>query len=82
MTIEFSQQEKEILVTKMQKYMLKELDVELGQFDGEFLLDFISKEMGNYFYNRGLYDAKLVLDSKIEDISDAMLDIEKPTTLR
>ncbi|MFT5541285.1 MAG: hypothetical protein ACI97K_000712 [Glaciecola sp.] len=52
------------------------------EFDVDFLIDFVSQEMGSYFYNRGLYDAKLVLDGKINDISEALLDIEKPTELR
>jgi uncharacterized protein (DUF2164 family) len=29
----------------LQKYMSKELNVEVGQLDADFLLDFISKEM-------------------------------------
>lgn len=82
MTIKFTTQEKEILVSKLQKYMTSELETELGQFDAEFLLDFISKEMGSYFYNRGLYDAQILLENKINDISDALLEIEKPTSLR
>jgi len=82
MTIKFTPQEKEILAGKLQKYMASELDTGLGQFDADFLLDFISQEMGNYFYNRGLYDAKIVLESKVNDISDALMEIEKPTTLR
>ena len=49
MTIEFTKQEKVILVTKLQKYMSNELDAKLGQFDAVFLLDFISQEMGRTF---------------------------------
>jgi uncharacterized protein (DUF2164 family) len=40
-------------------------------------LDFISKELGCYFYNRGLYDAQTVLSGRVEEISDAMLALEK-----
>lgn len=82
MTIKFTTQEKDILASKLQKYMMSELETELGQFDAEFLLDFISQEMGSYFYNRGLYDAKILLDDKISEISDSFLDLEKPTSLR
>jgi uncharacterized protein (DUF2164 family) len=82
MTIEFSKQEKEILVSKLQAYMNKELEFDLGQFDAEFLIDFISEELGNYYYNRGLYDAKARVDDKVNEISEALYDIEKPTSLR
>jgi uncharacterized protein (DUF2164 family) len=78
-TIQFSKEEKEHLVRKIQFYFQQELDQDLGQFDAEFLLAFFSEEVGSYFYNRGVYDAKQVLDDKVEDISDALYQIEKPT---
>ena len=36
--IVFSREEKGVLVAKLQRYFDDELSVELGQFDGEFLL--------------------------------------------
>lgn len=30
-------------------YLSEELDKEIGQFDAQFLLDFISEEMGPYY---------------------------------
>ncbi|UXI03313.1 DUF2164 domain-containing protein [Photobacterium sp. TY1-4] len=79
-SIEFSNQEKAVLVEKLQRYFDNELDQELGQFDAEFLLDFIAKEIGVYFYNRGLYDAQAVLDHKFDELKDAIEQIEQPTT--
>lgn len=76
--IKFSLQEKEQMIIKLQKYFLKELDSELEQFDADFLLDFISKEMGVYYYNKGLHDAQQVLNEKLDTISDAIYEIEKP----
>ncbi|PVZ68368.1 DUF2164 domain-containing protein [Pelagibaculum spongiae] len=78
--IKFSTEEKQIITNKIQKYFELELDQELGQFDAEFLLDFFSKEIGGYFYNRGVSDAKTVLDERIESISDALYEIEKPVS--
>jgi len=76
--IKFSLQEKEQLIAKLQRYFLKELDQNLGQFDADFLLDFFSKELGNHFYNRGLYDAQAILTERLDSISDAIYEIEKP----
>jgi uncharacterized protein (DUF2164 family) len=76
--IKFSLQEKEQLIDKLQRYFLKELDQELGQFDADFLLDFFSKELGAHFYNRGLYDAQAILTERLDSISDAIYEIEKP----
>ncbi len=77
--VEFSKEERELLVQKVQLYFKEELDQDLRQFDAEFLLDFFSSEMGAYFYNRGLYDAHTVLEQKVEAIADAIFEIEKPT---
>ena len=75
--IEFSALQKDQIIQKLQKYMMQELDVELGQFDADFLLDFISKEMGNLYYNQGLYDAQTVLTDKMETLTDAIYQLEQ-----
>ena len=80
-TIEFSKAQKDALVLKLQRYFEGELDQELGQFDADFLLDFIAKEMGASYYNQGLYDAQAILNDKVADISDAIYEIEKPTDI-
>jgi uncharacterized protein (DUF2164 family) len=76
--IEFTREEKDFLTRKIQQYIEKELDFEIGGFDAEFLLDFFAKEVGAYFYNKGLSDAKLILDMKLDEMSDALYAIEKP----
>ena len=77
--IEFSKAEQEIIVRKLQRYFKEELARDIGQFDAEFLLDFFSKEVGPYYYNRGLQDARSVLTNRLEEITEAIYEIEKPT---
>lgn len=77
--IEFTTQEKESMVDKLQSYFEKELDQDLGQFDAEFLLDFFSKEIGAYYYNRGLHDARAVFEARVQSIDDDIYAIEKET---
>ncbi len=77
--ISFSKEEKEIIVGKIQNYAKDELDQELGRFDAEFLLEFFSKEIGPYYYNRGLYDAYAIISDRLENISESIYAIEKPT---
>lgn len=80
--IKFSNTEKEQLVNKIQGYFEDELDQDIGQFDAEFLLDFFSKEVGAYFYNRGLFDAQTVIAAKLENVGEmvheGISEIEKP----
>ena len=77
--IKFSKDEKERIIRKIQLYFSEELEQTIGQFDAEFLLDFFSEEVGAYYYNRGLFDAQTILESKLENIADAIYELEKPT---
>ncbi len=79
MKITFSKVEKEQLVSKLQTYFAQELEQELAQFDGEFLLDFINEKLGAYYYNKGLKDAQIILTKKIDDITEAIAEIELST---
>ena len=81
MDIKFSKQERAILVEKLQHYIDEELELEIGQFQTDFLLDFVAKELGVYFYNRGVLDALTVVKKQTETISDAIYQLEKPTGL-
>lgn len=80
--ITFSKDEKALIVRKLQLYFSEELKQQIGQFDAEFLLDFISRELGAYYYNRGLYDAQAALNAKLEDVQDAIYQLEQRTDYR
>jgi uncharacterized protein (DUF2164 family) len=77
--IEFNTHEKELLVDKIKSYFDAELNQEIGQFDAEFLIDFISENFGGYYYNRGLADAQLAIRSKLDDIESEIDSLEKTT---
>ncbi len=78
-TIRFDDAEKAAIVEKIKAYVARELDMEIGGFDAEFLLDFFSEQVGAYYYNRGLNDARAVIEAKLENIADALYEIEQPT---
>ena len=80
--IKFSDDEKKLIVGRVQLYFQEELGQELGGFDAEFLLDFFAEEMGAYFYNRALYDAQAVMQRRLEDFGEAIFELEKPTDFR
>lgn len=77
--IKFTPQERDIICRKIQLYFQDELEREIGQFDAGFLLDFFAEEIGAFFYNRGLYDAQAILESRLESVAEAIYEIEKPT---
>ena len=65
-------------VDKLQKYFDKELGQDIGRFDAEFLVDFISEEFGAHYYNQGLTDARAVVAKQVDSITEAIYEIEKP----
>ena len=80
--IKFNKDETALIVRKVQLYFQEELQQDIGRFDAEFLLDFFSKEIGAYFYNRGLADAQAILASQLDEINDAIYQLELPTEFR
>ncbi|UJB18619.1 MULTISPECIES: DUF2164 domain-containing protein [Lysobacter] len=77
--IKFTDAEKASIVAKLQRYFNDELNQQIGRFDAEFLIDFISEEIGGYYYNRGLYDAQTLVAAKLEAVGDELLQLERRT---
>ncbi|KEA65115.1 hypothetical protein ADIMK_0817 [Marinobacterium lacunae] len=80
--IKFSREEQALIVEQIQQYFSEELDQELGGFDAQFLLDFIGDVIGPYFYNRGLYDALAMLETRMENLSESIYELEKTTAFK
>ena len=76
--LKLTQKERQVLADKIQDYCYDELDVELGQFDAGFLMDFVAEQIGDHFYNKGLQDAQAVFASSVDAVSEAMFELEKP----
>lgn len=72
--MDITTEQKVELVTKITDYVSDEFQVDLGQFEAEFFVDFIIKELAPVVYNQALYDAEVILKDKIEDI---LLGLEK-----
>jgi uncharacterized protein (DUF2164 family) len=78
--LEFTPEERTALNTRVQEYLSTELGVELGRFDVEFLVDFFTKEIGAFYYNRGLYDAQAALEKRLDDVRESIMSLEKHTS--
>jgi len=68
---------KEELVARLQAYLAEELDVELGGFDAQFLLDFFAEQLGCHYYNQGLNDALSAFQTKIEECAELVDELEQ-----
>lgn len=75
--IKLERSQKEALATAIQDYMQDELSIEIGQFDSEFLIDFITEKLGAVYYNKGVEDAKSLIERRMLEVSDELYEIEK-----
>ncbi|HHX8652004.1 TPA: DUF2164 domain-containing protein [Vibrio diabolicus] len=79
--IKLERAQKETLATAIQGYMQDELDVEIGQFDSEFLIDFITEKLGPIYYNKGVEDAKSLVERRMLEVSEELYEIEQEVKL-
>jgi len=63
--------------SRLRAYLRDEMDVEVGQLPAEMLAEFIGRDIGRLFYNRGLRDAETVVRQKVEDVADALYGLER-----
>ena len=70
--------QKERLIEQFQNYFNDELSMDLGQFDVEFLLSFIEKNLGSAYYNKGLNDAQALMSAKVELLTESVVEVERP----
>ncbi len=75
--IQFSREETADITAKLRAYFRDELEIDLAALPAEMLLDFLSREIGPFFYNRAVYDAQAVVAKKAEDISEALAGLER-----
>jgi uncharacterized protein (DUF2164 family) len=76
--VELPKDVRDALARALSKYLKDELEVEVEGFDAVFLLDFLCETLGPHFYNQGLADARAVLAKKLEEIDDAVWQLEAP----
>ncbi len=75
--IEWKKEDREVIVDKIKRYFEKELDCEIGSFDAAFLLDFFADEIGGYFYNQGLNDARDAVAEHNAALIDSLYSMEE-----
>lgn len=76
--IEFDKATRGDLAAMLRQYLKAELDAEIGNLDAEFLLDFIAEKLGPRFYNQGLRDAAAALSKRMDVLTEALEELERP----
>ena len=75
--IEFSKEEMRDMVRALKAYFADEMDQDLGALPAEMLIAFFGRHIGPSFYNRGLYDAQVLIAAKAEETVDAIYGLEQ-----
>lgn len=73
----FSREEKQHLVRELQTYCVDELDMELGGFQAEFLLDFMVKQLAPHTYNQALKDVEALIWDRTERLNEEISALAK-----
>lgn len=76
--VTLSKPQKDAIIQRLQEFADRELGQELGQFEAADLLNFFADEIGPFFYNKGLQDAQVILHKHVENIGEAIGNLEKP----
>lgn len=69
---------RESLARSLSDYLKSELGLDVRGFDAIFLLDHIAETLGPHFYNQGLHDAQAILKARLDTVTEAIAEIEKP----
>lgn len=72
-----SREDMERLLLRVQRHLSDEVDVELGRFEVEALVEFIATLIGPHYYNKGLRDAQALVARQVDQINDAIDEMER-----
>ncbi len=81
MIIEIPKEEREQLVKNIQGYFMDERGEEIGDLAAGLMLDFFLKEAGPYAYNKGVKDAKKLLQDKMMNMEEDLDALKRPIHL-
>lgn len=80
MLSDFTKEEMTALIDRARAFLQAEFDLKAGRFEIEALIAFFAEEVGVRAYNKGLADAQSVMMAKVDDIIDAIYQLERQPT--
>ncbi|MFC2949768.1 DUF2164 domain-containing protein [Virgibacillus sediminis] len=74
---DWNKSQKNQMIENIKGYFEEEHGENLGNLAAENFLDFITKEIGPYFYNQGLDDAGEMVDQKLVNMEEDIQSLKK-----
>lgn len=72
--IPLSTEQKSTAAAKIREYVAENFDVEISGMQAGFFLDFITENIGAYYYNKAVADSMAFITDKTEDMYLLMKD--------
>lgn len=68
MKLKLSEAKKADVLASIQRFMQKEIEVDISDIQAGFILEYFAKEIAPFAYNKGIEDAQKFLLLKAEDL--------------
>ena len=75
-TLTLSKEQKTAAIIKIKEYITENFDTEIGSLQAEIFLDYLTNNIGVYYYNNAIADSMTFISEKIEDMYLLMKDEE------
>ncbi|MGD6790769.1 DUF2164 domain-containing protein [Sutcliffiella horikoshii] len=70
---------KDQMIGRIQAYFEEERDEEIGELGADLLLDIFMKELGPYYYNQGIADAKALVEERWGSVEEDIEALKRST---
>lgn len=78
MRIALSDERRSELIAAARRFLAREFEVELSEFQARGLLDFFVRHLGAPVYNQAIQDARAFLQEKLTDLEGEFYEPEAP----
>ncbi|MCL2773710.1 MAG: DUF2164 domain-containing protein [Oscillospiraceae bacterium] len=75
--IPLTKEQKSNAINKIKEYAAENFEIEIGNLQVEIFLDFITKNIGIYYYNQAVADSLSFMTEKANDLYLLMKDEEE-----
>jgi len=69
-----TKKQKENAVNKIKEYISENFDADIGNLQSEIFLDYITRHIGVYYYNKAVADSMAFMTEKVDDFYLLMKD--------
>ncbi|CAH2714231.1 hypothetical protein BACCIP111895_01392 [Neobacillus rhizosphaerae] len=75
--IQFTKQQKDSMITEIQRFFYEERDEEIGLIAAENAYEFFKNQLGPHFYNEAIRDARKIMEQRNAAMEEDLFSLEK-----